>query len=174
MTRVPLDEISASASHTIQEAREIAYNLRPYQLERFGLTKTLRGICVQAEASSSIRFGTELDVIDGVLSHEAEINLYRIVQEGVNNIIKHSQATEATLTIRRQAQSVSVRLEDNGRGLPANPQSAALNPQPGGFGLIGIAERARMLGGVYTMDSQPGRGITLRIEIALKEKKGSG
>lgn len=175
VTKEQLDEISASAAHAIQEAREIAYNLRPYQLERFGLTNTLRGICSQAEQSSGIRFIAELDSIDGLFPKEAEINLYRIVQESVNNVIKHSRATEARLSIRRHEHGVSLRMQDNGRGFAladraarnadANGRGASPGPPPGGFGLIGMAERARILGGTYAIDSQPGRGTTIRLEI---------
>ncbi len=192
-TQEQLEEISSSASHAIEEARAIAYNLRPYQLDRFGLTSTLEAICEQAELSSGIRFTARLENIDGLLAKEAEINLYRIVQEGVNNILKHSQATEAGLSLERLAGRVRLRIADNGRGFEiadrgsriadskvrgasaslnsqpaANPQSAIRDPQSGGFGLIGIAERVRMLRGVYEIESAPGRGATITITLNIQ------
>ena len=172
-----LEEITSSATHAIEEARTIAYNLRPFQIDRFGLTKTLIAICQQAEQSSGITFITELDPLDGLLSKEAEINLFRIVQECINNIIKHSHATEARLTIRRQEQQLHMLMHDNGKGFTSaerGTQSAeaeerknAMTPHSGGFGLIGMAERARMLGGTYSLQSGAGEGTTIKITISF-------
>lgn len=162
-----LDEISDSAALAIEEVREIAYDLRPYQLERFGLTKTLRGICQHAEQSSGIVFEAELDPLDGLFAHAAEVNLYRIVQEGVNNIIKHSQATTAQLQIRRNGSTVHLTLRDNGCGFDLASKSETA--KPGGFGLIGLAERVRMLGGSYVVESEPRAGVTLHVFLPLTE-----
>jgi ligand-binding sensor domain-containing protein/signal transduction histidine kinase len=171
-----LQGISDSAGEAIAELREIAYDLRPYQLERFGLTKTLHGICQHAERASGIVFEAELDALDGLFARDAEVNLYRIVQEGVNNIIKHSQATEALLRIRRDGQQLHLLLRDNGRGLriadsesKPNLQSIVLNPQSGGFGLIGIAERVRRLNGSYTFESTLKSGVALHAVFPLSE-----
>src|SRR4030095_11898351 len=95
-----LEEISASASQAIDEVREIAYNLRPYQLDRFGPTRTARAIFTSVADSSGIRFSADIDAIDGLFSKEAEISIYRIVQESINNIVKNYKATEATLVLR--------------------------------------------------------------------------
>ncbi|MBI1761524.1 MAG: hypothetical protein HYR56_08825 [Acidobacteria bacterium] len=178
-----LEEITNSATHAIEEARTIAYNLRPFQIDRFGLTKTLQAICQQAEQSSGIAFVTELDPLDGLFAKEAEINLYRIVQESINNIIKHSRATAARLTIRQQGQQLQLVIHDNGQGFEiveggtrkvevGNQQvNGAPNPQAGGFGLIGMAERARMLGGTYTLQSAAGAGTTIKITLTLTGEK---
>jgi signal transduction histidine kinase len=71
-----LDEISSTASHAIEEMREIAYNLRPYQLEKLGLTAAIRGLASRVAASSNIRFAAEIDDIDGLFSQEVEISIY--------------------------------------------------------------------------------------------------
>jgi signal transduction histidine kinase len=164
--REQLDEISAAASHAVGEVREISYNLRPYQLDRFGLTKTLQAACDRASKSSGICFLTELDTIDGLFSKETEINIYRIVQEAINNILKHSQATEAALTVRRRGGEVCLTVRDSGQGF----SSVALNTgaaAPGGFGLFGMAERVRMLGGTYDVASAPREGTTVTIRLAI-------
>src|SRR5262249_42508443 len=86
-----IEEISAGASGAIQEVREIAYDLRPYRLDRLGLAFALRAMIETAAGACLIAFAVEIDEIDGVLPRPAEINFYRIVQECVNNILKHSE-----------------------------------------------------------------------------------
>src|SRR4029079_5233022 len=124
----------------IEEVREIAYNLRPYHLDRFGLTKTLQAIFTRFSDSPGLNFSAEIDPLDGLFSKEDEINIYRIAQESINNIVKHSPATQARLVIRREAQEVRLRIQDNGRGFKPATIAPAENG-PGGFGLTGIAER---------------------------------
>jgi signal transduction histidine kinase len=176
-----LDEISSSATQAIEEAREIAYNLRPFQLDRFGLTRTLEAIFIKSSDTSGIQFSAEVEPIDGLCSKETEIGIYRIVQESVNNILKHSRATEAKLWIERNGREVQIRIEDNGQGFSVaerptgeasaartgHSQSANGNLPSGGFGLIGMAERARMLGGVYTIDSGPGQGTVITVKLTV-------
>ena len=169
IVREQLDELSASASHAIDECREIAYNLRPYEINRFGLTKTLRAIFMRISEVTAIAASTDLDPIDDALSEEAQINLYRIVQECANNIIKHSNATTATLTARRTGPDVVFEIRDNGVGfvrprLPPATDASAL--RRGGFGLMGITERVRMLGGRLEIDSD--QGTTVRIKVKGK------
>ncbi len=168
--REQVEEISEASAHAIEEVREIAYNLRPYKMERFGLTKTLQAMCQQAARTSGIRFDTALQNIDGLFPNEAELNLYRVVQESVNNILKHSRATEAKLTIERDEREVRMKIEDNGQGFSiADSQKMRRNPQSGGFGLIGMAERVRLLGGAYTLDSAPGQGTTITVKLTIPD-----
>jgi len=110
--------------------------------------------------STDIEFMTETDNIDGLLSKESEINLYRVLQECLNNILKHSAATMAWLSIKRTASGAQIICRDNGKGFA--PETTSLSS---GMGLIGIAERVRMLGGRYTMESAPGKGVTIYIRI---------
>lgn len=162
-----LKEISSVAAEAINEVRTIAHNLRPRQLDRFGLTKSLRSMCDQAAGISGIHFTHELDVIDGVFSKQVEASLYRIVQEGVNNIIKHSRATEAALTISWQEQKVHLRLEDNGCGFDTRANQMASND---GFGLLGMSQRVKMIGGLFDFASTPGAGTTIDIFLFIDNK----
>ena len=165
-----LNEISDSASQAIDEVREIAYNLRPYQLDRLGLTKAIQLLVSDASESLPIRFTVEVDQIDGIFSKEAEINLYRIIQECINNIIKHSNATEARVEIRRETDAIYVKVEDNGRGF-TRPTDAAEASNKGGFGLIGLTERVRILGGKHVINSEPGKGTSIALTIVLQAVK---
>ena len=88
-----MEEISEAVSDTISEVRGIARNLHPYQIEYLGLTLALKAMIKATADISNIDFSTEIDELAKLLTKEAEINLYRIVQETLNNIVKHSEAT---------------------------------------------------------------------------------
>lgn len=157
-------EINASASQAIDEVRTIAYNLRPYHLDRLGLTSTLEDMIERVATASGIQLTYTIAALDDLFSKEAEISLYRIVQESLNNIVKHADASVAEVEITRDNRSVSLTVHDNGRGF--NPTAAtALEARRHGFGLTGIAERVRMLGGTQTTESTPGGGTTIRVRI---------
>lgn len=111
-----LTEIADTTSLTIEDVRQMAQNLRPSQLERLGLTNTLDYMLRSVARASGINFTADLDDIDGMLPPEAEINLFRVVQECANNIVKHSGATEAQFRLKRTATGLTLHCEDNGRG----------------------------------------------------------
>jgi len=161
-----LNEISGMASQAIEEVRQITHDLRPYQLDRLGLTQAIRGIVRRVSENCPTLFASHVDEIDGLFDNESEINIYRIVQEGVNNVVKHSHATEATVVIKKQAALLSISVRDNGCGLDAGPNGAGELPFAG-FGLKGITERARILGGKTAVNSQPGQGVSLTVEVPL-------
>jgi signal transduction histidine kinase len=89
-----------------------------------------------------------------VFPKEAEINFYRVAQETVSNVVKHSAATEASVIVRREDGRIALTVRDNGKGFgpePAQPETLS-----GGFGLVGISERVTLLGGHTTIQSAPG------------------
>jgi len=168
-SRSQVEEISAQASLALHEVKKISYNLRPYQLDHLGLTKAIEGIVKQASDATTICFHANIDPINGIFSKEAEINFYRIVQECVNNLVKHSQATTASVTVRRAADELLLSIRDNGRGF--TPGASNPGGRPGGFGLVGISERAQLLGGKLAIHTEPGHGTTVNVRIALNEDK---
>jgi signal transduction histidine kinase len=159
-----LREISATAAAAIFEVREIAHNLRPYELDRLGLVAAIESMVQRVSESTSVRLSTSLEEIDGMLSADAETSIYRIVQEGINNVIKHSNATSARIEIRKIGSQLAVSVQDNGIGIPKH-SPAANGTRTGGLGLVGIAERVRGFGGSLEIDSQPERGTTLMIRL---------
>ena len=172
--RANLDEISTTASAAINEVREIAYNLGPYQLERLGLARTITEMIERVASSSPIRFIVKVDPLDGLFSKQAEINIFRIVQEAINNIIKHSAATEASLRIKADAGRVNLTISDDGQGFtPAANDSDESGALPRGFGLLGLQERVRLLKGLLAVESEPGRGTVVRITLPC-EHEGNG
>lgn len=162
-----IEEITEAAGHAILEAREIAYNLRPFHIDRLGLTAALAAMIKRA-SSDKLRITAELDSIDGLLTPEQEINLYRIVQEGVNNIIKHSDASAAGVTIKRRDGLIELTIADNGRGFENADHGSRIaeSGNGSGFGLLGLTERARILGCTPVIISAAGKGTTIQLKLA--------
>ncbi len=162
-------EIAEAADHALFEVREIAHNLRPFQIDRLGLTKALEAL-VRKAGTGGLQFTSRIDKIDSLLPAESEINLYRIIQESINNIIKHSRATEASVRVECRDQSIEVTILDNGCGFtpgitPRTPQSTG-----SGMGLTGITERARILGCVPMIESNPGQGTKISLQIRTENR----
>ncbi len=164
-----ITEISNEASSAIGETREISYNLRPFQLDRLGLTKAIEGVIRTTATASGVRFTSELDNIDDLFPEDLRINFYRIVQESMGNIMKHARATEVNVRVKRRTENVILTIEDNGRGFTSDERSS--QPSHSGFGLTGMGERASLLGGELKIRSTLGRGTTVTVEIPLKEER---
>ncbi len=163
-----ITSITSAAAQAIQEMKDISHNLRPYLLDRLGLKLALESMLKKAAASGQLQITTELDAIDKLFPSESEIHVYRLVQEALNNILKHAHATRARVQIRRHDHHLAILIEDNGRGFllaEQTSQQSSQATQTGGFGLTGSSERARLLGGNYSIASQPGQGTRVIIEI---------
>jgi signal transduction histidine kinase/ligand-binding sensor domain-containing protein len=164
--RQTIEEINAEASLAIDETRAISYNLRPFQLDRLGLSKAIEALVRSASRATNIHFTTNIADIDYSFPEDLRINFYRIVQEAVNNIMKHSGASEAEIRADKTSRGVSLSIRDNGTGFTSEQKS--VGPIKGGFGLTGIRERALLLGGVLEIQSQPS-GTSLSIDFDLKK-----
>jgi signal transduction histidine kinase/ligand-binding sensor domain-containing protein len=160
--RKTLEEIVADAGQIDAEVKDIAYGLRPYQLDRLGLSKTIRAMVQRIGDTCGIACAADIAPIDRACPESAHIHVFRIVQEAVNNIVKHSQATRATVTVVRDGGSIVIRIEDNGTGVGPEATAADL-PANGGLGLAGIRERARILGGTVDIRSHAGAGTSLTV-----------
>src|SRR5262249_3155669 len=157
-------DFGASITQTLEEVRAISHDLRPPLLDQLGLRTAIVAMIEKVDASSTIRFTHELDDPDGLFQPGDEITLYRIIQESLNNILKHSGATEAAVYITVRAGLFALTIHDNGRGFTPDGDLRR------GLGLQGIAERARILGGAYEIHSTPGHGTTVMVRIMLKDK----
>ena len=158
-----LEEISNTATSAIDEVHEIAHNLRPFELDRLGLVKAIEEMVSKLANSSVIEFSTDLDPIDGLLSHADETSVYRIIQEGLNNVIKHAEATKGTVSVKRNSDKLIIDVSDNGKGI--KKLAAELNGH--GFGLTSVAERARMLGGSSAVESTNQSGTKMVVSLPL-------
>ncbi len=160
-----IQEISAEAALAIEETRENSYNLRTFQLDRLGLTNAIEGVARTASAASATQFSLQLDNIDDVFPEHLRINFYRIVQESVNNIAKHAQATEVTIRVQRTANEVLLTIRDNGRGFTPGSGRSESGQAHGGFGVRGMGERARLLGAELAVQSAPGKGAVVSVRF---------
>lgn len=160
--REAFEEISKQSGEAIGEVREIAYNLRPYLLDRLGLTKAIETLLGNIAETGAIRVESVIDDVDGIFPNETEISIYRVLQESLSNVLKHSDASRSTVLIRRNEHGVSIVVEDDGRGF--DPSEHRYGKRPG-FGLLGMSERVRLLGGTYTIESEIGGGTIVRIQL---------
>jgi len=161
-----LGELSEIASRSIEETRAIASNLHPYQLNRMGLTKALIAMMRNLEQSTKISLFHSIDKAEGIFSKDTEAHLYRIVQESVNNVLKHSNATELRVELRNNGQHIRISISDNGNGFDASSveQKESL---VGGLGLFGLKERARIIGGRLSIHSAIGSGTTVEVVVPV-------
>lgn len=163
-----IKDLSEETSFAISEVKEISYNLRPYQLDRIGLTKAIEGLSQKLSVASEINIFCDIDDIDDFFSKEEEINFYRIVQESLNNIVKHSEAYEVLVTVKREDNKINLMIKDDGKGFDTHLMLNA-KTKTGGFGLIGIFERAQLLNSKPHIQSALGHGTVIRMTI---EKDG--
>jgi signal transduction histidine kinase/ligand-binding sensor domain-containing protein len=159
-----LREISEAAGGALDDMRATARALHPYELDRLGLTQAIEAMSQRAGETSPTKFLTDLEDLDGLFLPETQIQFYRILQEGINNVLKHAQATEVILEVKREAGGVRATLLDDGCGFDPVALGAAGR---GGLGLPGMAERASLIGGALQLHSAPGRGTRLEVTIRL-------
>ncbi len=156
-----LEGISALATASIGEVRQISHDLHPYQLDHLGLTGALEAMIDNTARSSGVTFERKLDRVDEVFDKDAAMNLYRVVQESLNNVLKHSGARNARVQLERDVREVILRISDDGLGFDA------AQPDSHGLGLRNIAERVRMLGGRLAVNSSLERGTCLEVTIPI-------
>ncbi|MGC2403922.1 MAG: two-component regulator propeller domain-containing protein [Acidobacteriaceae bacterium] len=161
--REQVEEICTEASSAIADVREISHDLRPYQLDRLGLTKALRSMVQNVGKASATTFSASIDDIDDLFTPEFQIGFYRITQECLSNILKHAEASEAEVVVRRSGPRLHLSVSDNGKGFTAN--GAYGEARKGGFGLINISERVQMFAGKLEIESAPMKGATINIDI---------
>jgi signal transduction histidine kinase len=154
-----LEEISSTASSAIDEVRQISYNLHPYQLSRLGLTKAIESMINNTSSSSEIKFSKSIENIDDLVSKQSEINIYRIVQECINNNIKHSKADNVKIKIKSDEKKIDILVIDDGIGFDAEVAQAH------GFGMQNLLKRTDLLKGKLNIDSSSGRGTKINIVI---------
>ena len=160
-----VEEIRREATLAIEETRSISYNLRPFQLDRLGLRKALESLIRSVSRASGVRFYAEIADIDHLFPEDLRISFYRIVQEALQNIVKHAGASEGKVSVERSDRNVLLSISDNGVGFAPEARSAEVGS--GGFGLTGMTERAGLLGGTLTVKSEAGRGTTITVAIPL-------
>jgi signal transduction histidine kinase len=158
--------ITDAALHTV---RDLSRLLHPTVLDDLGLAAALDSYL--REFSRRHQLHTELlqDRMEGRLAPETEVAAYRIVQEALTNVARHAQATVCRVYLQRLLNTVLITVEDNGVGFDVDPSNRAAAPQ--GLGLLGIRERAAQLNGTVRLESSPGTGTRLTIELPTRAEQ---
>jgi signal transduction histidine kinase len=157
--KAQLDSLKSVAERTFQSVRNIALLLRPSMLDDLGLTAALEWQGREVSRRSEIEVSVESESVPEDLPDEHKIYIYRLVQEALNNAVRHSGARSAKVAVERLAKSIVVRVSDDGRGF-----------DPGrtrGMGILGMEERVKRLGGTLRVESQPGKGTTVTAEFPI-------
>lgn len=153
-------------SETIEQVREIAYHLRPVALDEFGLQRALELLMQEITKGTAVEVTTAFGVRDFKIPSEIEVVMYRIAQEGLTNIMRHSKASQICLSLAIQNNSIKMNLEDNGIGFEPGRHYPRDNQRH--LGLISMRERAEILGGSLEVYTAPGQGTTVEVSIPLQ------
>jgi signal transduction histidine kinase len=175
-----LDGSISEVDGMLVNVRRLTNDLYPNLLDRYGVASALRALIDRAGAGSPVRFTAEIADLDGTWSTDAQASLYRIVQEGVGNILAHAEAQHARIRLTKEEHALLLVMEDDGKGIPhgsrsGGPVEASWNDVGMGLrdiglrdmGLRGMSARAEMLGGSMTITSSPGDGTNIRIQLPL-------
>jgi len=157
---------------SLQDLRKIIYNLRPMSLDDLGLVPTLQRyiLTYQEETGIAVAFHTRGDVpaIKPVIS----LTVFRIVQEALNNIVKHARANTVIIRLEFLANNLRLFVYDNGKGFSTEKLKVKSEDISGGFGLISMRERVELLNGSMNISSEPGKGTRLDIMIPYMNETG--
>jgi signal transduction histidine kinase len=151
----------------IIKLRRLITELRPASLDAIGLEAALQTLAEQHEEASGIEVACSFDLPEDLAEAPAalETAVYRLAQECLNNVSKHSKAHKAELSVRQSGGAIAIEVADDGVGFePAGVQE--------GFGLVGMRERAALLGGTLQVDSAKGSGTRLQARLPLSEAAG--
>jgi signal transduction histidine kinase len=151
---------------TLQSVRSESQIFRPAILDDFGLAQTLEWFVEQFSRQTGIQVHYQGNFSDGFFPPEDAIHLYRIVQEALNNVARHSGAKEAWVTVEEQGGSLRLEIRDNGAGFAVGPENNRMAGQ--GIGLMGMRERAEHLKGSFSIRSSPQKGTVVSVHVPLQ------
>lgn len=158
-----LEAILQIVQDAIREVRALARNLRPFRVEELGLTESIGGLIDQLAEGSNLAVEKQLENVDSALGAEASAHLYRMAQEALTNVLKHSLAAHLRVQLQLDLHCVRLMIQDDGQGF-----DPALRNRSGSVGLHSINERADMVGGKVAFRTGVGQGTELRVEIPLQ------
>jgi signal transduction histidine kinase len=159
-----LDEASVLTDEVMTKIRALTIELRPPVLDDLGIVPTLRWYLERVAQRTNLQVQLEVPQMSTRLQPQIETAIYRTVQEGLTNVIRHAQATQVWVRLKYSADQLTVSIEDNGRGFDSRIWLEG-EPAQQTLGLIGIKERAMLLGGRLSILSQPGQGTQIKLEL---------
>jgi signal transduction histidine kinase len=159
-----LKELETLSEQTIENLRRLTRALRPIYLEDLGLVTALEMLSREISQNNKLSVDFSKNGLERRLSREVELSLYRIAQEALNNVVKHAKADLAELTISFDDSTVHMEVSDNGSGF-ITPNSPTEFAPKGHFGLLGIHERADLIGAKLEIESSLGRGTKIKVRL---------
>lgn len=159
--RTRVERLMQIVDHSVTDLQRIARDLRPMILDELGLVSAIQWLTQNFSEQSSLAIELSLDRTDVVYSKDVSTAAFRIVQEALTNIVRHSGAASACLTAHHVDGELQLDISDNGKGMDLT------RPKQQQLGLIGMRERARMLGGSLEVDSAPGRGTRILVRLPM-------
>ena len=154
--------LSERVAELSEDLRSLSHQLHPARLQHLGLSTAVRGFCNEIAAAHPLKVEFNETNVPATLPAATSLNIYRIVQESLQNVVKHSGATEASVTLSVEDEVINLKVVDNGVGFDtkaARPQSS--------LGLISLRERVRLLHGIIVIDSNPGSGTQIEATIPI-------
>ncbi len=159
-----LNEMRAEVRTLLSELRQVCAELRPPMLDTLGLGAAVRALAEEWSTESDVE--TELDLESDAmlreLPSEVALNLYRITQEALTNVARHARARRVVIKLNWQENILSLLIKDDGRGFSL-PDTFSRLTEHDHFGIVGMRERADLIGGQWTLESTPGKGTTVHI-----------
>jgi len=153
--------------NAIEEVRSISRALHPFQLQEMGITKAIQNILRQFDETTDLFISAEIESIDNLLQIHQEVNVYRIVQESLNNVLKHAKASAIKVTVKKRPTSIVLVIQDNGIGFDFSERYNDFNS----LGLKTLKERTRFLNGTMKINSQTQKGTKLEFIIPFNHEK---
>lgn len=166
--RARVDRITRYLDQTCEQLRHLSHELRPPMLERLGLVPALRYLIAGFQHRHNLTVTLNAPDLEERLPLDVELMLYRVVQEGLRNAVRHAYANGVEVTLRVSASRITCAIRDDGKGFDTSAPAVEAEGK-GGLGLMGIRERASVLGGTVNIQSSPGQGTELRISIPIGE-----
>ncbi|OGU40210.1 MAG: hypothetical protein A3K31_16550 [Ignavibacteria bacterium RIFOXYA12_FULL_35_25] len=161
-----LQPIEFHLENTTEELRRIIYDLKPKVLDEMGLEPALRTLCNNISKESGISGSIQIIGLNQRLNKKLEIYFYRLIQEAISNIVKHSGASEFSVIIMKDKEILRTIITDNGCGIIDNEKIEGENS---GFGLLNMKERTEGFNGVLKIDSSETNGLTIIAEIPFRQ-----
>lgn len=157
------DDTKKMVNHTIEEVRSISRDLYPFQLQEMGITKAIEYTIDQIDENTTLFISAELDNIDNLFSKEDEVNIYRIIQESLSNILKHAHAGAGKISIKRFEKNVTISIKDNGSGFDFSEKYKNSKS----LGLKTLLERTKVLKGQMKVITKKDSGTVLEFQFPL-------
>jgi signal transduction histidine kinase/Tfp pilus assembly protein PilF len=157
------ENLECLAGNTLEELRSVSRGLHPITIERFGVTAAITSMINEVDKNTNIFFTSDIDNIDAKLSKDTALHLYRIIQEVLNNMVKHAEAKTAFITVEANENAIKATIKDNGKGFEFSKASKKHHS----LGMKTLMERAKIIKSKLHINTQPNKGTEVLLTIPV-------